>query len=92
MLLVYFRLLANLLRSLYKNCLFGPENSGKTCLVDTHSISCTDIFIVKLVTVDCGFQFFKIISFFDQNMQADKLSNPPQAKRQLIQSEIDGAY
>ena len=34
-------------------------------LSETHSIYCTDLFIVKLITIGCGFQFFKQFNFVD---------------------------
>ena len=46
-------------KPIQKLLIFGPENAGKSCLVDTQCISCIDIFIVKLITNDCGFQFLK---------------------------------
>ena len=55
-----------------KNYLFGPENAGKSCLVETLCINRTDIFIVKLITIGCGFQFF---DFPDQNMCVIKSDN-----------------
>ena len=42
-------------KPIQKLLIFGPENAGKSCLVDTQCISCIDIFIVKLITNDCGF-------------------------------------
>ena len=36
---------------------FGPKNSGKTCLIETHYQMALTLFIVEVITIDCEFQF-----------------------------------